>query len=136
VSEAREWRKVYYPGDEIRMRLALAHDPTITAVDVVYVNVSTRNPTYTLTLSGYPEPQEDSPPAGEDKRSIVEVSAVVDVAHLPGHYGVARVMFYSFSGRAYKRDADETGVDGWPILEIRDEPDSVKVIHVELEPSD
>jgi hypothetical protein len=63
VSEARR-RKAYYPGDEIRMRLTLAHDATITAVEVVYVNATTRNPTYTLPLSGYPELQEDSPPAG------------------------------------------------------------------------
>jgi hypothetical protein len=58
---------------------------------------------------------------------------VVDVAHLPGHYVFLRVMFYSFSGRAYKRDADEIETNHWPLLEIRDEPDSARVVSVDPE---
>jgi hypothetical protein len=53
--------------------------------------------TFSLTLSGNPEPVEGSRVAGEEKRSTVDLTGVVDESLIVGTYSARRVTVYSFS---------------------------------------
>lgn len=86
----------YFPGDEITVRLTFTHDAPMHTVEVVYK--SEEDASYTITLSGNPEPQEGSKTTGMSKRSIVDVGGVVDAAYPPGLYTVHRLVFYTLSG--------------------------------------
>jgi hypothetical protein len=122
----------YYPGDEIRMRLSFGHEANIMAVEVVYTHAEDLS--YTLTLSGNPEPEPEKVTTRRYKASRADVSGVVDDAHRPGVYGARRVVFYTFSGQAFLRDALELA--NFPVLQICPELDSTGNVIVELEPED
>ncbi len=124
----------YYMGDEIWIRMAFTHNDQITAVDAVYTHEG--DPSFALTLSGNPEPDESYPITGEGKRSVVDLSGVVDAAHLQGHYRFRRVLLYTFSGRAIYHSGFLDEQVQWPILEIREPSNRVEVSSIELDPSD
>jgi hypothetical protein len=125
----------YCPGDEVRLRVTFSTDSNITAVEVVYAH-----PIYewiTLPLEGTPELVEGT--TGRAKRYEVTVSGVVEEHHAPAIYGAARVVLYTFTGRAAAYDRRETGLRGegytlpgrWPELSIN--PDYQEMFDVRVE---
>jgi len=134
----------FTPGDEIKITMSFTHSGNPTAVEVVYVNADDES--RTITLSGNPDPAEDSPSTGMDKHSVVVVSAVVDEAHIPGVYRVARTIFYGFSGRAVEIPAEgrlsrpilegsQHGMmlgEDWPTIQIVPEMPAGKITDVRL----
>ncbi len=120
---------MYLPGDEVRMRLTFRYEANIVAVEVVYA--AQEEPSYTLTLSGNPEPVPGSATTGEWKQSTVHVSRVVDVSHRGQYYTVRRVVFNTFSGYAF---IDDTEREHWPLLILRDDRRIPEIIGMELQP--
>jgi hypothetical protein len=148
LSETRP-PNVYYPGDEIRIRVSYKHAGPHHSVEVVYVH--TEHESHTLTLSGNPELPEEG--EGDERHSTVVVSEVVDVKHIPGRYTVARALFYSYSGQVFGLEAPGAGPTlnpliaplgvqlvsqtlggNWPEIEIRPESPYAEITSVELDP--
>jgi hypothetical protein len=137
----------YFPGDEITLRLTFTHDSPMHAVEVVYK--SEEDSSYTITLSGNPEPQEGSKITGMSKQSIVDMSGVVDASYPPGLYTIHRLVFYTFSGGEITFLSEDAalhhvgwvpgqGPTHWPALELimGDEAQGISISGVELEPED
>ena len=136
----------YVPGDEITLGVAFTSDSKITSVEVVYAHPIHR--WITLTLEGSAELMEGSPISGKDKRIRATVSGVVEEHHTPGIYTIARVVFYTSTGRSfpYDREKVRTGLGRldedlvipgrWPDLSISREFGEIEDVAVELEPKD
>jgi hypothetical protein len=134
----------YAPGDEITLGVAFNSDSKITSVEVVYAHPIHR--WITLTVKGSAELMEGSPTFGGDKRSRATVSGVVEEHHTPGIYTLARVGFYTFTGRSFPYDREKTrtglGNEGRllpgrrPDLSIVLEHGEVSDLIAELEPKD
>ncbi len=100
------------------MTVSFVHGTNVAAIDVVYAH--TEHPTYTLTLSGNPEPGEGSP---------ATVSGVVDIAHIQGVYRMERVLLYTFAGSVVHTDA--IFPERWPDIVIHEEdPTTIRDVEV------
>jgi hypothetical protein len=124
---------MYCHGEEVKIRLSFSHPDVIFAVEVVYAHSEDR--TYTLTLEGNPELAEGSPDTGPDKRSTVLLSGVFDEAHMPGVYGVERVLFHTHTGATFRYDGTLPS-DRWRTLELYGSMQQVGDLEVEFDPSD
>lgn len=146
MSEARPPTE-YFPGDEIRIRVAITSSTNIHAVEIIYAHPG--YPWITLTLEGSADLEETSHTYGSRKRFVAVVSGVPEDHHEPGVYEVVRIMFYTFTGVAVVYDREGrvspgSGIEGeegttaygltperWPMLAIN--PDPFKVLDVTAE---
>ncbi len=123
----------YFYGDEIKMWLSFTHYDVIFAVEVVYAHSEDR--TYTLTLAGNPEPEEGSSTKRPGKRSTVLLSGAFDGSHIPGVYGVERLLFHTLAGPTIHDDAEVRTVR-WRTLELHSPAHAVDDLQVEFEDPD
>jgi hypothetical protein len=143
----------YFPGDEIRIRVAITSSSNIHAVEVIYAHPE--YPWITLTLEGTAELEENSHTYGSRKRFVAVVSGVPEWHHIGAVYDVARVVFYTFNGFPITYDREEEGIHdvelrgqdeeddqgtpeyegipgSWPTLAINSEPLIVLDVDTEI----
>jgi hypothetical protein len=120
----------YSYGDVVRMRLSFTHPDVVFSVEVVYAHSELR--TYTLSMEGSPESEEGSPPTGPNKRSTVDLTGGFDGSHIPGVYGIERVLFHTYSGTTFHDDVEARTVR-WRTLELLHPAHVVRDLEVEFD---
>lgn len=123
----------FFFGEEIKIRLSFTHNDDIFAVEAVYAHYEKR--TYTLTLRGNPELDEEDPTVGRKKRSTVELSGDYNGAHVPGRYGIERLIFYTLAGHAFHDDASVKEIT-WRVLQLHPPTHTVTDLKVESDAGD
>ncbi len=74
----------YMPGDEIGMRIEVAHRMNLEMVNIVFVHEGDTE--MKIILTGAPEPEAERPSFGRQTWSKAEVWGVVEEDHTPGFY--------------------------------------------------